>query len=149
MDKAVLKVKKMRPCGKIPSRATVGSAALDLCAAVDDVVIIEPHCFLSIPSGIAIELPDENYVAIVAIRSGISTKNNISLINGVGIIDSDYRGEILIGLINHSDSPFTIRPGDRIAQLMITGIFPLDVEVCDELGETSRGEGGFGSTGTK
>ena len=130
-----------------PFYATPGSAAMDLCACVDEPVEIAPRALVSIPTGIAIALPSPAYVALVFARSGLGIRHGISLSNGVGVIDSDYRGEILVGLQNSGGSEFTIRPGDRIAQLMVVPVVQPRLRLVDELDETGRGAGGFGSTG--
>lgn len=143
----VLKIKKLRENAVVPERATPGSAGVDLYACIDKPVTVEPHKCVQIPSGIAIELPNENYGAFVFARSGISRKHGIAPVNAVGVIDSDYRGEIIMGLINHFDESYTIEPNDRVAQLVVLPVASLPVAVVDELDETSRGEGGFGSTG--
>lgn len=143
----VLKIKKLRENAVIPQRATSGSAGVDLVACIDAPVTVEPHKCVQIPSGIAIELPSENYGAFVFARSGISRKHGIAPVNAVGVIDSDYRGEVIMGLINHFDEPYTIEPGDRVAQLVVMPVAPLPVLEVGELDETDRGEGGFGSTG--
>ena len=130
-----------------PFYATPGSAAMDLCACVDEPVEIAPRALVSIPTGIAIALPSPAYVALVFARSGLGIKHGISLSNGVGVIDSDYRGEIRVGLTNLSDTPYTIQPGDRVAQLMITPVARASVLELEELPQTARGTGGFGSTG--
>lgn len=143
----VLKIKKLRENAVIPQRATSGSAGIDLVACIDTPVTVEPHKCVQIPSGIAIELPNENYGAFVFARSGISRKHGIAPVNAVGVIDSDYRGEVIMGLINHFDEPYTIEPGDRVAQLVVMPVAPLPVLEVGELDETDRGEGGFGSTG--
>ena len=130
-----------------PFYATPGSAAMDLCACVDEPVEIAPRALVSIPTGIAIALPSPAYVALVFARSGLGIKHGISLSNGVGVIDSDYRGEIRVGLTNLSDTPYTISPGDRIAQLAVMPVVRPELTVCAELPQTQRGQGGFGSTG--
>ena len=131
----------------VPFYATPGSAAMDLCACVDEPVEIAPRALVSIPTGIAIALPSPAYVALVFARSGLGIKHGISLSNGVGVIDSDYRGEIRVGLTNLSDVPYTVQPGDRIAQLMVTPVVRPALVQVEELDETQRGTGGFGSTG--
>ena len=98
-----------------PFYATPGSAAMDLCACVDEPVEIAPRALVSIPTGIAIALPSAEYVALVFARSGLGIRHGIALSNGVGVIDSDYRGEIRVGLTNLSDAPYTVMPGDRVA----------------------------------
>ena len=130
-----------------PSRATEGSAGLDLAACIDRDVTIAPRQLVCIPTGVAIALPGPEYVALVFARSGLCIKHGIALSNGVGVIDSDYRGELQVGLTNLSDTPYTIRPGDRIAQLVVTPVVLPQVEIVEELEDTGRGTGGFGSTG--
>ena len=130
-----------------PSRATAGSAGMDLAACMDEAVTIAPRQLVRIPTGIAIALPGPEYVALVYARSGLGIKHGITLSNGVGVIDSDYRGEIMVGLTNLSDVPYTVQPGDRIAQLVVTPVVLPEVELAVELDDTSRGTGGFGSTG--
>ena len=130
-----------------PFYATPGSAAMDLCACVDEPVEIAPRALVSIPTGIAIALPSPAYVALVFARSGLGIKHGVCLSNGVGVIDSDYRGEIRVGLTNLSDVPYTVQPGDRIAQLMVTPVVRPALVQVEELDETQRGTGGFGSTG--
>lgn len=147
----VLKIKAVSP--KVgtdipfPSRGTSGSAGLDLRACLDEPVIIAPRQLVRIPTGIAVALPGPEYVALVFARSGLGIKHGISLSNGVGVIDSDYRGEIQVGLTNLSDAPYTIQPGDRIAQLVVTPVVAPELEVVADLEDTERGTGGFGSTG--
>ena len=146
-----LKVKAVSP--KIgrelpwPQRATAGSAGMDLSACIEEDIIIAPRQLVKIPTGIAIALPGPEYVALVYARSGLGIKHGITLSNGVGVIDSDYRGEIQVGLTNLSDVPYTVQPGDRIAQLVVTPVVLPEVELAVELDDTSRGAGGFGSTG--
>ena len=130
-----------------PSRATEGSAGLDLAACIDRDVTIAPRQLVRIPTGVAIALPGPEYVALVFARSGLGIRHGIALSNGVGVIDSDYRGELQVGLTNLSDTPYTIRPGDRIAQLVVTPVVLPQVEIVEELEDTGRGTGGFGSTG--
>ena len=142
-----LKMKKVRDSAVIPQRATPGSAGLDLCACIEEPIELLPRKLASIPTGIAIELPDEGSAALVFARSGLGVKHGISLSNGVGVIDSDYRGEIKVGLCNLSDTPYTIMPGERIAQLVIIPVLTPVPEEADTLSDTSRGSGGFGSTG--
>ena len=130
-----------------PFYATAGAAAMDLCACVDAPVEVAPRALVSIPTGIAIALPSAEYVALVFARSGLGIKHGIDLSNGVGVIDSDYRGELQVGLCNVGSEPYTIQPGERFAQLVVMPVFtPIPVEV-QELDGTDRGEGGFGSTG--
>ena len=134
-----------------PEYATQGSAAVDLRAALeqDEVVTLAPGERALIPTGLAISPADTAYVAIIAARSGLGIKKGISLSNGIGVIDSDYRGEICVGLINHGSEPFEVRRGDRIAQMMFMPVATAAFTVVETLDETARGAGGFGSTGVK
>ncbi len=142
-----IKFKKLKSEAVIPSRATAGSAGLDLCACIDSPVVIEAESIAVIPTGLAAE-PDRTDIALLIYpRSGLSSKYGISLANCVGVVDSDYRGEICIPLINHSKSSFTVEKGMRIAQLVAAPVVIPEIETADELSDTSRGEGGFGSTG--
>ena len=142
-----LKVRRTRPGAKLPCRATAGAAAYDLCACLEKDVVIPAGGYAAVPTGIAIELPDESCVALVFSRSGHGFKKGVTLTNSVGVIDSDYRGELTVGLINHGKEPFKICAGDRIAQLMIIKLADLALTRVDVLDDTERGEGGFGSTG--
>lgn len=138
------------PQGRLPAlpcRATEGAAGADLCANMDEAVTVPPMGRTVIPTGLAIELPDAGYGAFVFARSGLGIRHGLTLSNGVGVIDSDYRGELCVGLVNLSDTAYTIEPGERIAQLCILPVVPFAAEEVQELGETARGAGGFGSTG--
>ena len=142
-----LKMKKVRPGAIIPKRATSGSAGLDLCACTENEVVLKAGERTVIPTGIAIAIENNETAAFVYARSGLGIKHGISLSNGVGVIDSDYRGEIGVGLVNLGNGPYTVHPGDRIAQLMVTPVVRPVVVQAEELDETARGAGGFGSTG--
>ena len=143
----VLKMKEVRENGKVPQRATSGSAGLDLCAATDCPITLKCGETAVIPTGIAIALPSENYGAFVFARSGLAVKHGIGLLNSVGVIDSDYRGEIMVGVINQIEEEYTIQPGERIAQLVVMPVSVMPAAEVDKLDETDRGSGGFGSTG--
>lgn len=143
----ILKIKKLRDDARVPHRATSGSAGLDLCAAIDEPITLEAGDTAVIPTGIAIALPSAEYGAFVFPRSGIAVKHGIGLLNSVGVIDSDYRGEIMVGVINQIKTPYTIQPGERIAQMVIMPVSMMPVEEVSDLDETGRGAGGFGSTG--
>ncbi|MBE6992045.1 MAG: dUTP diphosphatase [Ruminococcaceae bacterium] len=130
-----------------PYYATTGSAAMDLHACMDEPVTLEPLGRALIPTGLAIALPSAEYVALIFARSGLATKHGIALSNSVGVIDSDYRGEVKVGLVNLSNESYTIAPGDRIAQLAVMPVVKANTVFVPELPETARGEGGFGSTG--
>ena len=142
-----LKMKKVRPGAKIPKRATPGSAGLDLCACTDEPTVLKAGERTVIPTGIAIAIENNETAAFVYARSGLGIKHGISLSNGVGVIDSDYRGEICVGLINTSREDYRIEPGERIAQLVLAPIIPAEPVEVEELDKTERGTGGFGSTG--
>ena len=145
----MLKIKKVKENAKVPNRATSGSAGLDLCACIDEPVTLEGGDTAVIPTGIAIALPSADYGAFVFPRSGIAVKHGIGLLNSVGVIDSDYRGEIMVGVINQVKEAYTIQPGERIAQMVIMPVSMMPVEEVTELDDTDRGAGGFGSTGKK
>ena len=144
-----LKIRKLREGAKIPRRATEGAAGMDLCACIDESITLAPQQLVIVPTGIAIELPDNGCAAFLYARSGLGVKHGICLANGVGVIDSDYRGEVCAGLCNVSDKPYVIAPGERIAQMVIAPVFTPDVVEVSELSDTQRGAGGFGSTGKK
>lgn len=144
---SVLKIKKLRKNAKIPYRATPGSAGMDLYACLDEAVTIEPGERAMIPTGIAIALESADYVALIYARSGLAIKHGIAPANCVGVVDSDYRGEVCVGLINQTDAPYIVAPGERIAQMVIAPVELPVIEVVDDLDETDRGAGGFGSTG--
>ena len=144
-----IKIKKVKDNAKIPKRATNGSAGMDLYACITEKITVEPQKIAVIPTGIAIELPNPSVAAFVYARSGLGIKHGICLANGVGVIDSDYRGEICVGLCNVSDKPYTVEPFERVAQMVIAPVIVPTVTEVSELSDTERGEGGFGSTGTK
>ena len=131
----------------LPKFATAGAACMDLCACIDAPVTLEAGARALIPTGIAIALPSADYVALVFARSGLGIKQGVCLSNGVGVIDSDYRGEIGVGLVNLGQSAYTVQPGDRIAQLRVTPVVQPTVVQVSALDDTDRGAGGFGSTG--
>jgi len=136
---------------EMPAYATDGSAAIDLRAAIDaDAPVTIPAGGRAlIPTGLAISPETTDVVAIVAARSGLAIKKGICLSNGIGVIDSDYRGEIAVGLFNTSTEPFTVNRGDRIAQMMFMPVMAANLIAAASLDETARGAGGFGSTGVK
>lgn len=144
----VLKLMRVREGAIIPKQATAGSAGYDLCACIDAPQTIEPGERCVFPSGLAAEIP-AGTAGFVFTRSGLGIKKGIHVTNGVGVIDSDYRGEIRIGLHNLGAEPYTVQPGERIAQMIIMPYFAPVIEEVTSLTETDRGAGGFGSTGTK
>ena len=139
---------KVRENAIVPVRATSGSAGYDLHACVDKDLTIKKGELVRISCGVAIELPSNEYAAFVFARSGLGMKYGISLSNGVGVIDSDYRGEIQVGLCRMSDGePYTIKNGDRVAQMIVMRVNVVNFKLVENLGESERGSGGFGSTG--
>ncbi|MDF9407295.1 MAG: Deoxyuridine 5'-triphosphate nucleotidohydrolase [Pelotomaculum sp. PtaB.Bin013] len=130
-----------------PRYATIGSAGLDLPACLDEPLVVPPGARMKIPTGIAIEIPFKHVVGLVFPRSGLATKHGISLANAVGVIDSDYKGEIIVAVYNQSDCEYIVNPGERVAQLLFLPVYHADLETVEELEESSRGQGGFGSTG--
>lgn len=142
-----LKIMKKKENAIVPTRATEGSAGLDLCACIPKDMILKSGQTVLVPTGIAIELPSKDMAAFIFARSGLATKYGITLSNGVGVVDSDYRGEICVGLRNFSANDYLIKKNERIAQMVIMPIFCLPVIEVDHLKETVRGECGFGSTG--
>ena len=146
---SILRIKKVRPNAIIPKRATSGSAGMDLYACIDAPIEIKPGDRVMVPTGIAIALPDANLVALIFARSGLAVKKGINLSNSVGVIDSDYRGEIQVGLINQSKEAYILEANERIAQLAVMPVCLPEIEEVEELDDTERGEGGFGSTGRK
>ena len=142
-----VKFKLTRPGAKAPAYATPGSAAADLCAVLDEPLDLAPMGRAMVPTGVAIQLPGPEYVALVCARSGLAIKRGLTLSNGVGVVDSDYRGEMQVGLVNLGPETYTIQPGERIAQLMILTVAQAAFRQAETLDGTERGEGGFGSTG--
>lgn len=144
-----MKIRITNRCPDIerPSRATPHAAGFDLRAAVDEPLALAPGQRALVPTGISIEIPP-GYEGQVRARSGLALRHGIALVNAPGTIDADYRGEIGVILVNLGENPFTISRGERIAQLVIAALAPCELEVATELAPTTRGEGGFGSTGT-
>lgn len=142
-----LKIKKLNPDAKLPVRSTPGSAGMDLCALLEEPLTVAPGGRVTVPTGIAIRLPSPETVGLIFARSGLAVKHGLTLSNSVGVIDSDYTGELRVGLVNLSQEAYTIQPGERIAQLAVMPVCLPQVEETDDLGDTERGAGGFGSTG--
>lgn len=132
---------------KLPRQATRGSAGIDLSAAISKPTPVLPRQLIMIPTGISLELPSNDYVGLLCARSGLAVKNGITLSNGVGVIDSDYRGEIRVGLCNISDIPYVIEPGERIAQLLIIPVCMPRITLSTDLSDSVRNRNGFGSSG--
>lgn len=146
-----LKMKALSPkLGReipLPHFATPGSAAMDLCACIDGEITLRAGQRQLVPTGLAMALPSPAYVALVCARSGLAARSGITMANGVGVIDSDYRGELKVALYNESQEDYVIRSGDRIAQLLVLPVVQPQLSFVEELDETQRGAGGFGSTG--
>ena len=143
----IIKVKKLKESAVVPNKATSLSAGFDLYACIDSPVTINPNDLALIGTGLAIEIENKKYTAFLFARSGLGVKHGITLSNGVGVVDNDYRGEIKIGLCNVSSEPYTISNGERIAQMVIMKTPEFNFVVCDQLSDTERSSGGFGSTG--
>lgn len=141
-----INIKKLNPNAVIPTRGTKYAAGADLYACLDNAVTIAPGETKFIGCGISLEIP-ENYAGLIYARSGLSCKQGLAPANKVGVIDSDYRGEIMVALHNHSGEEKTVENHDRIAQLVVTPFLSVDFNEVSELSDTVRGEGGFGSTG--
>ncbi|MGH8197062.1 MAG: dUTP diphosphatase [Steroidobacteraceae bacterium] len=149
-------MKKLRVCildprvGReiaLPARATSGSAGLDLRACLDGPMVLEPGQTHLVPTGIAIHLEDPGLAAVLLPRSGLGHRHGIVLGNLVGLIDSDYQGQVMVSVWNRGDHPFTIAPGERIAQMIVVPVVQVELEIVPEFEESARGAGGFGSTG--
>lgn len=142
-----LTIKRLKENAILPQRATAGSAGYDIFSCIEESIIIKPHEIVKVPTGLAVALEDNTAVILIYARSGLASKHGITLANCVGVVDSDYRGELLVPLINLSDEYYTIEPDQRIAQLVITPIFLPNIIESDTLPETTRGTNGFGSSG--
>lgn len=141
-------IKKVNPNAKIPTYGSEFAAGADLYALLDAPVTISPSETVMIPTGISLAIP-AGYVGLIYARSGLASKKGLAPANKVGVIDSDYRGEIMVALHNHSNAPVSLDSGERIAQLVIAPYITAEFSETDTLDETKRGSGGFGSTGTK
>ena len=139
-------VKKLNPKVQLPSYKTEGSSGMDLMAFIDDQIKIAPNSSALIPTGISVAIPNDIEIQIRP-RSGLAVKNNISVLNTPGTIDSDYRGEIKIILFNHGNREFIINNKDRVAQMILMPVYKMEFEIVENLPNTLRGKGGFGSTG--
>lgn len=143
-----MNIKKLNPNAIIPTYGSECAAGADLYACIERPVTIEPGQTVFISTGLAMEIP-EGYAGFVYARSGLSCKRGLAPANKVGVVDADYRGEITVALHNHSDEPKTIEVNERIAQIVIAPFVHVAFDEVDELSDTVRGAGGFGSTGTK
>ena len=139
-------IKKLNSSAQLPSYKTSGASGMDLMACIEKTINLEPGKSCLIPTGLSVAFPKE-YEIQIRPRSGLAAKNNISVLNTPGTIDSDYRGELKIILFNHSKVNFTINNNDRVAQMILTPIIKMELEESNKLPDSKRGEGGFGSTG--
>ena len=139
-------IKKLDPVVKLPEYKTSGASGVDLIAFIKEPINLEPKTSVLIPTGLSVAFP-EDYEIQIRPRSGLAAKNNVSVLNTPGTIDSDYRGEIKVIIYNHGNENFLINNGDRIAQMILTPVMKMELEETDNLPETLRGGGGFGSTG--
>ena len=147
MMKIDVKIMDARMAAQLPAYATSGSAGLDLRACLDAPLTLGANAWQLVPTGIAIYLKDPGYAAIILPRSGLGHKHGIVLGNLVGLIDSDYQGQLMVSAWNRSDTPFTIEPMERIAQLVIVPVLQMQINVVEDFPLSQRGSGGFGSTG--
>ncbi|MGM9641164.1 MAG: dUTP diphosphatase [Faecousia sp.] len=143
-----LQIKKLDPNAKIPTYGTAYSAGADLYVCLEQPIVIQPGRTEFLPTGLSIAVPN-GYAGLIFARSGLSTKRGLAPANKVGVIDSDYRGPIMVALHNHGDTPQTVEPGERVAQLVVVPVLAPEMELVEELDTTERGTGGFGSTGRK
>lgn len=143
-----VKIKKLNENAVIPTYGSEFSAGADLYACEENPIVIQPHKTVLIHTGLSVEIP-EGYAGLIYARSGLATKKGLAPANKVGVIDADYRGEIMVALHNHTDLEKTVEPLERVAQMVITPFLKAEFTIADELSDTVRGVGGFGSTGTK
>lgn len=141
-----LRVRQLRPDATVPQYQTAGAAGMDLHACITEPVTIAPGRIAAIPTGLSMEIP-QGFEGQVRPRSGLATKHGVTVPNAPGTIDSDYRGEVIVALINLGQDTFTVTPGMRIAQMVIAAYTRVRIETVDTLTQTARGSGGFGSTG--
>lgn len=146
MKKAQIRIKKLREDAVVPTYGSPYAAGADLYACLEEEQVVPPGQTVMFHTGIAMEIP-EGYAGLIFARSGLASKRGLAPANKVGVVDSDYRGEFMIALHNHSDVPQTVLPGERIAQMVITPVLAAEFLQVEELEETQRGSGGFGSTG--
>ena len=141
-----MKMRIISKSGRVPRYETEGAAGFDISAYLDEPLTLAPGDRMLVPTGLYFEVP-RGYEAQVRARSGLAIKHGLGLVNGIGTIDSDYRGEVRVPMINWSNEPYTIEDGERIAQVVINRFERVELELSDQLSDTERGEGGFGHTG--
>ena len=139
-------IKRLDPKVKLPAYKTEGASGMDLMAFINNTISLKPKTSTLVPTGLSVAFP-KNFEIQIRPRSGLAAKNNVSVLNTPGTIDSDYRGEIKVIIFNHGNNDFIINNGDRIAQMILTPVEKMELEETKDLPETLRGEGGFGSTG--
>jgi dUTP pyrophosphatase len=141
-----VEIRRLRPDAIVPRYQTADAAGMDLHAALDQPMQVAPGAVVAVPTGFAMAIP-RGFEGQVRPRSGLALKHALTIVNAPGTLDADYRGPVMVLLINHGREPFTISHGDRIAQLVVAPVVQAELDVVDELSETARGSGGFGSTG--
>lgn len=144
----IVNIKKINPNAIIPTYGSLYSAGADLYACIEENLVIAPHETVLIKTGLSIEIP-EGYAGLIYARSGLASKKGLAPANKVGVVDSDYRGEVMVALHNHSETSAEIECGERVAQLVIAPFLKAEFNVVESLSDTVRGDGGFGSTGSK
>lgn len=148
MENLQVKIKKLSEKATLPTYGSPYSAGADLYACIDEDIVVEPGQTVFVKTGLAMEIP-VGFAAFIYARSGLACKKGLAPANKVGVVDCDYRGEVMVALHNHSNEARTVTVGERIAQLVVAPYYTADFCECDELSDTVRGEGGFGSTGRK
>ena len=143
-----VKIVKLCENARIPTYGSVSAAGADLYACIEQPVTIAPGQTLLVPTGLSMEI-EEGFAGFIYARSGLATKRGLAPANKVGVIDSDYRGQVMVSLHNHSDKEQTVEPGERVAQIVFAPVYQAQFVLTDTLEQTERGSGGFGSTGTK
>lgn len=144
----IVNIKKLNPNATVPTYGSLYSAGADLYACIEENLVIAPHETVLIKTGLSIEIP-EGYAGLIYARSGLASKKGLAPANKVGVVDADYRGEVMVALHNHSEKSAEIECGERVAQLVIAPFLKAEFNVVDSLSDTVRGNGGFGSTGSK
>ena len=143
-----VKIVKLNPNAHIPTYGSASAAGADLYACIEQTVCIQPGQTVLVPTGLSMEI-EEGFAGFIYARSGLATKRGLAPANKVGVIDSDYRGQVMVSLHNHTNTPQSIEPGERVAQIVFAPVYQAQFCLVDALQETQRGTGGFGSTGTK
>lgn len=143
-----VKILKLQQNARIPTYGSAEAAGADLYACIDEAVTIQPSQTVLIPTGLSMEI-EQGFAGFIYARSGLATKRGLAPANKVGVIDSDYRGQVMVSLHNHTEQPQTVEPGERVAQMVFAPVYQAQFCETDALQDTERGTGGFGSTGTK